>query len=188
MIKKTITYEDFNGDEVTEDFYFHLTKAEVVELELSEEGGMYESLQRMAKAEDGAGVLKEIKKMILAAYGVRSPDGRKFVKNDELRAHFATTNAYSQLFMGMLTDTDSAIEFFNALTPQGLEEDAAKIAGIDPAKTPIIAVVTETKEPETEKEPQRISRQELHAMGQEELKELGIKLASGEVIVEDIAQ
>jgi hypothetical protein len=187
LIKKTITYEDFNGDEVTEDFYFHLTQAEVVELELSEEGGMYESLQRMAAAEDGAGVLKEIKKMLLAAYGVRSPDGRKFVKNDELRAHFATTNAYSKLFMGMLTNTDEAIEFFNALTPPGLEEAAAKLAGIDTAQTPIIAVVTETEEPEEKTEPKRISRQELHAMGQEELKELGVKLASGEVVVEDIA-
>ena len=81
MLKKTITYEDFNGDKVSEDFFFHLSKAELVELELSHKGGLSEALKRIVESEDGKAIIAEFKNIILSSYGQRSDDGKRFVKN-----------------------------------------------------------------------------------------------------------
>ena len=85
MLKKTITYEDFNGEEVSEDFFFHLSKAELVELELSHEGGLSESLQRIVAAQDGKSIIAEFKNILLTSYGQKSADGKRFIKNQQLR-------------------------------------------------------------------------------------------------------
>lgn len=184
MLKKTITYEDFNGDEVSEDFFFHLSKAELVELEMSHDGGLSASLQRIVDAEDGKGIIAEFKNIILSAYGKRSDDGRRFIKNQTLREEFESTEAYSTLFMELVTDTDKAVEFINGVIPQDMAEEAAKLAAVDlkvveEAVTvlPAAEVVTPT--------PTVVSRAEFQAMTQEELRELGTKISSGEVIIGD---
>ena len=99
MLKKTITYEDFNGEERSEDFFFHLSKAELVELEMSHQGGLSEALKRIVAAEDAKSIIAEFKNIILSAYGQRSEDGRRFTKNQTLRDEFESTEAYSVLFM-----------------------------------------------------------------------------------------
>jgi hypothetical protein len=175
VLKKTITYEDFNGETVSEDFFFHLSKAELVELELSHKGGLSASLQRIVNAEDGKGIVAEFKNIILSAYGKRSDDGRRFVKNAALREEFESTEAYSALFMELVMDTDAAVEFINGIIPAGMSEEAAKLAGIDPKVTPIIAV---TSEPE--KEPTLVNKADIAAMNPSELESLGTRLASGE--------
>lgn len=129
MLKKTITYKSVDGTQTfTDDFYFHLSKAELVELEISQTGGMEAYINRIIKAEDGAALVTEFKKLVLMAYGERSDDGRHFVKNDDLRQRFASTEAYSQLFIELATDADVAAEFFNGIMPEGLEADMAAIA------------------------------------------------------------
>lgn len=173
MLKKTITYEDFNGETVTEDYFFHLSKAELVELEMSHEGGLSVSLQKIVEAEDGKGIITEFKNIILTAYGKRSEDGRLFIKNQQLRDEFESTEAYSTLFMELVTDADAAAAFVNGIIPAGMSEEAAKIAGIDPAKTPIIAVVNT--------DPETVSKKDIEAMSQEELEELGRRIATGAV-------
>lgn len=130
MLKKTIKYKDFNDEEVSEDFYFHLSKAELVELEMSHEGGLSASLQNIIAAEDGKGIIKEFKNIILSAYGRKSPDGRRFIKSQELRDDFQASEAYSELFMELVTNTDAAIEFINGIIPQGMAEEAAKLASV----------------------------------------------------------
>lgn len=171
MLKKTLTYEDFNGETVSEDFFFHLSKAELVELELSHDGGLSESLKKIIASEDGKNIIAEFKNIILTAYGKRSDDGRRFIKSQALRDEFESTEAYSTLFMELVTNADAAVEFVNGIIPAGLTEEAAKLAGIDPATTPIIAVVSE---------PTIISRKDVEEMSQEELDKLGPRLASGE--------
>jgi hypothetical protein len=173
VLKKTITFEDFNGDTVSEDYFFHLSKAELVELEMSHEGGLSVALQRIVTAEDGKGIVTEFKNIILSAYGQRSLDGRRFIKNQNLRDEFESSEAYSTLFMELVTDTNAAVEFVNGIIPAGMSEEAAKLAGIDSKTTPIIAVVTE--------EPEIVTKADVAAMSQEELQNLGIRLASGEV-------
>ena len=119
MLKENDHYEDFNGETVSEDFFFHLSKAELVEMELSHEGGLSESLQRIIAAEDGKGIIAEFKNIILGAYGKRSDDGQTIHQESESYVKNSNrTEAYSTLFMELVTDTDAAVEFVNGVIPQ----------------------------------------------------------------------
>lgn len=115
MLKKTITYTDYNDVERTEDFYFNLTKAEVTEMELGTSGGFAEMINRIVAAQDAPTIIKVFKDLVLKAYGEKSPDGKRFVKSDEIRTAFSQTEAYSNLFMELATDADSASKFVNGV-------------------------------------------------------------------------
>lgn len=117
MLKKTITYTDYNGTERTEDFYFNLTKAEVIEMEMGTTGGMAETIQKIVDAQDAPAIIKTFKDLVLKAYGEKSIDGKRFVKSEELAIAFSQTEAYSQLFMELATDTDAASTFVNGILP-----------------------------------------------------------------------
>ena len=120
MIKKTITYSDYNGYERTEDFYFNLTKAEIMEMELSTAGGLAEMIKKIVAAQDAPSIIKIFKDLILKAYGEKSPDGKRFIKNDELRESFSQTEAYSQLFMELAMNADEAAKFVNGIIPSDM--------------------------------------------------------------------
>lgn len=117
MLKKTMTYSDYNGVERTEDFYFNLTKAEVMEMELSTAGGLAEMITKIVNAQDAPAIIKVFKDLILKAYGEKSPDGKRFIKSEALSEAFAQTEAYSQLFMELATDADAAAAFVNGIVP-----------------------------------------------------------------------
>ena len=119
MLKLTRTYNDDNGASRTEDFYFNLTQAEVTEMELSVDGGLVEMINRIVAAKDGKQIIAVFKDVILRAYGEKSPDGKRFIKNQELRDAFAQTEAYSDLFMELATDAEAAARFINGIIPQG---------------------------------------------------------------------
>lgn len=125
MIKETITFEDYNGVTRTEDFHFNLTKAEVMEMEMSQHGGMAEMIQRIVAEQNAPAIIKIFKELVLKAYGKKSDDGRRFIKNEQLREEFSQTEAYSQLFMKLATDADAAAKFVNGIMPADLA-DAAK--------------------------------------------------------------
>ncbi len=130
MIKKTITYSDYNGNERTEDFYFNLTKAEITKMELSTKGGLAELIQRIVAAQDTPAIIEVFEDLIKRAYGVKTPDGRGFVKRAEDLEAFMSTEAYSELFMELATDADAAAKFVNGVVPA----DMAKQAAIEAAK------------------------------------------------------
>ena len=132
MLKKTITYTDYNGVERKEDFYFNLSKAEVMEMELSTTGGLAEMIKRIVAAQDQPAIIKVFKDLILKAYGEKSPDGKRFIKSPELSDAFAQTEAYSILFMELATNAEAAAAFVNGIIPADLTKETAK--GI-PAKT-----------------------------------------------------
>lgn len=117
MLKKTITYTDYNGSERTEDFYFNLNKAEIMEMEMSTSGGLAEMINRIVAAQDAPAIIKIFKELILKAYGVKTPDGRGFKKSKELSTEFEQTEAYSILFMELATDADAASKFVNGIVP-----------------------------------------------------------------------
>ena len=129
MLKKTITYTDYNGVERKEDFYFNLTKAEIMEMEMSISGGLTEMINRIVAAQDAPAIVKIFKELILKAYGEKSADGRRFMKVDEngvpLSINFSQTEAYSQLFMELATDADAASAFVNGIVPNVEGTDAA---------------------------------------------------------------
>ena len=129
MIKKTVTYTDYNGVERTENFYFNLSKAEVMEMEMSTEGGMAESIQKVVDAKDAPAIIRVFKDLVLKAYGVKSDDGRRFMKmkpdGTRYADDFKETEAYSQIFMELATDADEAAKFVNGIVPADLAQKAA---------------------------------------------------------------
>lgn len=118
MLKKTITYTDFNGVERSEDFYFNLTKAEVMEMEMSTVGGLSEMIQRIISAQDTPSIIKVFKDLVLKSYGEKSADGKRFIKTPEIAEAFSQTEAYSVLFMELATDADAAAAFVNGIIPK----------------------------------------------------------------------
>ena len=117
MLKKTFTYTDYNGVERTEDHYFNLSKAELMEMELSTTGGLAEMINKIVAAQDAPAIVKVFKDLVLKAYGQKSADGRRFIKSKELADEFSQTEAYSQLFMELATDADAAAKFVNGIVP-----------------------------------------------------------------------
>lgn len=126
MLKQTITYEDYDGNTRTEDFYFNLTKAEVMEMEMSTDGGLEKMINKIIQTNDSKRIIETFKDIILRAYGEKSPDGRRFIKNQELRDAFSQTEAYSQLFMDLATNADKAAEFINGIVPK-IETPASNV-------------------------------------------------------------
>ena len=136
MLKKTINYTDYNGNERTEDFYFNLTEAEILEMEMSKTGGLAESIQRIVQAQDTPAIIKVFKDLVLRAYGVKSPDGKRFIKNDLLREEFEQTEAYSKLFMELAFDSDKAAEFVNKIVPAHMSEKANSVQAHNVSQLP----------------------------------------------------
>lgn len=126
MLKKKVTYTDYNGVERTEDFYFNLSKAEIMELELGTTGGFAEMIQKVVAAQDGPTIVKIFKDLVLKAYGEKSADGKRFVKSDEIATAFSQTEAYSQIFMELATDADAAAKFINGIIPKDMADEVAK--------------------------------------------------------------
>lgn len=121
MIKKTITYTDYNDVERTENFYFNLSKAEVMEMELSADGGMTAAIQKIIDAKDIPSIIRVFKDLVLKSYGVKSDDGRRFMKTKPDGSRYADdfkeTEAYSQIFMELATDAEAASAFINGIIP-----------------------------------------------------------------------
>ena len=122
MLKKTIQYVDYNGVERKEDFYFNLSKAEVTEMELSVDGGLANMLEQIVNSKDNKRIVELFKKIILKAYGEKSPDGRRFMKSEEISQAFAETEAYSELFIALAMNAEEAAKFIEAILPANLDK------------------------------------------------------------------
>lgn len=118
MLKKTITYTDYDGNERTEDLYFNLSKAELMELEMSIDGGWAERMQKIVDSKDLPTLSRIFKDIILKSYGEKSADGRRFIKSERLSEAFAQTEAYSELFMELISKEGAAAEFMSKVIPQ----------------------------------------------------------------------
>lgn len=128
MLKKTIKYVDYNGVEREEDFYFDLSKAEITEMELSQDGGMSNLIQKIVNTKDMPSLIKIFKQLILKSYGEKSADGRRFIKSEQLSTEFTQTPAYSELFMELATDEKAAANFINSIVPQEISEKSKELA------------------------------------------------------------
>lgn len=124
MIKKTVTFTDFDGNKRTEDFYFHLTEQELTEWELSVDGGLSGALTRIVNSQDTKTLIGIFKDLLMKSYGVKTPDGRGFVKNEEVLNNFTCTQAFSDIYMELATDDKAAAEFVNGVMPESLAKKA----------------------------------------------------------------
>lgn len=125
MLKKTITYEDFNGVERKEDFYFNLSKAEIMEMQFGTVGGLDVMLKKIIDAKDVKSIMDTFKMLILKAYGIKSDDGRRFIKSEEIAKEFEQTEAYSILYMKLASDDNAAAEFVNGIIPKDVATEVS---------------------------------------------------------------
>lgn len=128
MLKKTITYTDYDGLERTEEFRFNLTKAELVDMELTTAGTFSETMKRIIAEKDIIRIAKLFKELLLKSYGVKSDDGKRFIKSQELSEAFSQTEAYSDLYIELLSNPEEAAKFFAEVAPK-MEEVSAVPAG-----------------------------------------------------------
>lgn len=139
MFKKTITYTDFFGDKRTEDFYFNMNKAEVVEWQYSINGGINRLFEKIVNDGDQSLLVNMIKDLIRRSYGERSIDGKRFEKKRNgqyLFDDFEQTMAYEALFMELIQDEKAAADFINGLMPPDLvAQMAAKNGGTNAITT-----------------------------------------------------
>lgn len=143
MYKKTISYDDFNGEHRVEDFYFNFTESELIETEYSRQGGLTNWLINIIKSRDEVSLMRAFRALILKAYGKKSDDGRRFIKSEELSEEFAQTNAYSVLLMELISDDKAASEFVNGIMPSGIDTSNALS---EAKKDPALAAVVESLE------------------------------------------
>lgn len=174
MLKKTITYEDLDGNKITEDFYFNLSKAELAEMELTQKGGLADHLKKIVASQDGGEIITTFKKIIGDSIGRRSEDGKRFIKSEEIKDEFFQSDAYNQLFMELVTDSNAATEFIKGIMPKDMAEgvmqgdrvtdlplpDENPEEGLDNAKDDRPAYIRENREP-TRAEMAEMSKDEL---------------------------
>ena len=130
MLKKSITYTDLNGVQRTEDFYFNLSKPEIVKMQSSVKGGYDVQLKGMANNMNGGAVMEFFENLISKSYGEKSVDGRRFMKSEEISRSFMETPAYEVLFEELITDDEAAAKFVNAVIPQDVTTKT-----LEPAKS-----------------------------------------------------
>lgn len=128
MLKKTIKYVDYDGNELEEDFYFNLNKSELIKLQASVPGGLEKMLKTIIAAKDGNAIMDMFAKVLHISYGQKSPDGKRFIKSEEIAEAFEQTNAYDQLYMELVTDADKAAAFVKAILP-------SDVAGVEAVQT-----------------------------------------------------
>lgn len=124
MLKKTITYEDYNGDTVTDDFYFNLTKVECMELEYSfgANNTLTNTITTLVESNDVGALIAAIKKILLMSYGIKTPDGKRFIKNDSVREEFEQSPAFEKIYWDLVTNQDEAASFISGIVPQNVRD------------------------------------------------------------------
>ena len=131
MIKQDITYTNFEGEQETETLYFHLNKVELMEMQVSEKRGLAQYITDIQKAENNKEIFRLFKEIVLRAYGERSEDGKKFIKNERLREEFEGSLAYEELMVKIVTEADFASKFVNGIMPAGMADQIAARMGQD---------------------------------------------------------
>lgn len=125
MLSKTLTYTNYSGVEVTETFYFNLTKAELTLWETSEDGGVSSRLKRMVDSKDGKTIMATFYDVMMRSYGEKSDDGRRFIKSPELSKAFSETVAFDIIFSEMMADPEKALDFVQKVLPPDLQNNAS---------------------------------------------------------------
>jgi hypothetical protein len=175
VLKKVMKYKDFDGNDVEEEFYFHLSKVKLIKLEVSHKGGLEASLKAIIAAEDGETIVREFEGILHETVGKKSPDGRRHVQNAEISEAFFTSNAYDAFLMEMVENADAMAEFIRGVMPADMVAEASKAAAIIDARTPATDMPKQV--------PQAITRAQLMDMTDAELKDATEKIGSGEFVL-----
>lgn len=131
MLKKVITFKDYNGVECTETHYFDLSQAEIMEMQMEANGSLAERYQNLVDSKDAAGLMKEFKFLICKSHGVRSEDGKHFYKTEQGLQDFLSSPAYSALFMELTTNAEAASAFANGILPIEEMKKSAEVKAVE---------------------------------------------------------
>lgn len=118
MYVKKITYTDYNGEERTEPFYFNLNKGELIKMQLSKNGGYQSYLKRLLDTNNQAEIMEVFDNFIKQSYGVKSDDGKRFIKNQQVLDEFVQSEAYSELLTELISNEKAQLEFIQGLMPK----------------------------------------------------------------------
>jgi len=148
MLKKTIKFNDVDGNTLEEDFYFNLTKAEALEIQFSHHGGLEEHVKQIVAAKQVDKLIELFKEILVKTVGRRSDDGRRFIKSKEITDDFLQTEAYSELFLQLATDSEFAIQFMKGIMPADIQQEIEK-QGLDKPQSeqPAITEAPSSSEP-----------------------------------------
>lgn len=149
MLKKDITFTNFNDEEVTQTFFFHLSKADLIRMETSVKGGLGDHLTRIVEGDDDKIIMGEFEKLILSSYGVKSEDGNRFIKTPEQTEEFRQSEAYSDLLMELCTNEGAAISFITGIVPHNLKSDLARIGAKKKSKSGDVLTTSENSDEDT---------------------------------------
>lgn len=138
MYKKTITYTDYNDVEQTEDFYFNLSKAELMKIQIQNNGTLQAKLERLMNTRETSEIAQIFQDIIDMSYGIKSDDGKRFIKNQEVLDAFKQSEAYSELYVELTTNTDAAVEFITGIIPAKIAEQLDKDE-IEKIKSQVVA-------------------------------------------------
>ena len=127
MLKKEITFTDYDGEKRTETHYFNLERNELIKLEISSIGGLEESVKRIIEARNGKEIMDTFERIILVSYGEKDLDGVHFNKSEEMSNRFKNSKAYDALFMELVTDDNAAADFINGILPDDMNVDNEKV-------------------------------------------------------------
>lgn len=175
MLKKIITYKNLDGDDVTETFYFHLSKAEITEMELSEEGGLAEKLKTIIATNDRPTIIATFKMLISKTVGRRSEDGKRFIKTQEITDEFMQTDAFSELFMELVSNTEAAAQFIVGVVPADISDKLTEVA------TREIKGIEDVQLPSEEKTFDDFTDDELLEMSDEDYHALRLKIKGNNI-------
>lgn len=168
MFKKTIVFTDFNGDDQSQDFYFHMSKAELLAM-AADNSAMVNRIQRIIEAKDGRAILQEFRELIEMSVGIRSEDGSRFIKDSSAKSQLMDSPAFDELLMDLATNAEASAEFVRQLIPEKMQEQMreqlAKQADVDPFKNPVDG----DPRPTWLKEGRTPTEQELQTMSREEM-------------------
>ena len=177
MLKIPVKYKDFNEQEQEEDLYFHLSKVDIIRLEVAHPGGLKQSLENIIAAENGTVIMNELEGIFKASYGKKSPDGKRHIKNDDIWEEFSSSNAYEAFFMKMVLDAELAANFIQQVVPADLVEEASNLAKQEVLKVNV---------PEVKKDVRIYTQAEIKEMPADQFLLLAPQLASGDAVVEDV--
>lgn len=127
MLRKTVTFKNYDGVEITKDLYFNLRKDELISMQFEENGGLDKLLIKMQNEKDSKEIMKMFEKILKASYGEKSLDGNEFIKSDEVWNRFKSSNAYEVLFMELVSDADKLTQFIDSVVPKFTTDEQNKI-------------------------------------------------------------
>lgn len=173
MLKQTIVFKDLDGNQVEDDFYFHLNKAELGKLVLSKKENPEEWLQAIIDSGDGALIIETFEMLVELSYGVRSENGRTFIKNKQVWLDFYQSDAYSEFFMKLVTDAKFGATFVNGLMPPDLQEQVkAEMEKVRPTQDVLLPDMPEDEGEMIPIDPEKLLPHHITAMSDERFAKL----------------